>query len=128
MSTKGDFNLRHPAYKTGVLVSELLVHRHSRTLFSAHPAAGIRNRKSEKYRTDAIWPIIIKGCSTGIPPIQVRIATSAIRTQNKNWVKGRKVRARCLEVWRIGTNIRIKIEASSARTPPSLFGIDRRIA
>jgi len=77
---------------------------------------------------DATWPIMIKGCSTGIPPIQVRIITSAIRTQNRNWVKGRKVKARCLEVWRIGTSMRTKIEASSARTPPSLFGIDRRMA
>lgn len=72
--------------------------------------------------------MMINGCSTGMPPIQVRIITSAIRVQNRNWLRGRKVRARCLEVWRSGTSIKIKIEASSARTPPSLFGIDRRIA
>lgn len=35
---------------------------------------------------------------------------------------------RCLEVCRIGTSIRIKIENRRARTPPSLFGIERRMA
>lgn len=72
--------------------------------------------------------MIIKGCSTGIPPIHVRIITSATRTQNRNWVIGRNVRLRCLEVWRIGTTISTKIEDSSANTPPSLLGIERRMA
>ena len=36
--------------------------------------------------------------------------------------------ARCLEVCRIGTSIRTRIENRRARTPPSLFGIDRRMA
>lgn len=35
---------------------------------------------------------------------------------------------RCFEVWRIGTIIRIRIDRTKASTPPSLFGIDRRIA
>lgn len=78
--------------------------------------------------TDAAWPMIMYGCSTGIPPIQVRIAMSAIRVQNRNWVSGRKVRPRCLDVWRIGTTINTRMEPSKARTPPSLFGIDRRMA
>lgn len=73
-------------------------------------------------------PIIIKGCSTGIPPIHVKINISATKSQNSNWVRGRKVIPRCLEVWRMGTSIRIRIENSRARTPPSLLGIDRRIA
>ena len=72
--------------------------------------------------------MITKGCSTGIPPIQVRIATSATRVQNRNCVIGRKVRPRCLDVWRIGTTIRTRIENRRARTPPSLLGIDRRMA
>lgn len=58
----------------------------------------------------------------------MRIATSATRVQKITWEKGRKVRLRCLDVWRMGTNIRIRIEASRARTPPSLFGMDRRMA
>lgn len=35
---------------------------------------------------------------------------------------------RCLDVWRIGTMARIRIDITRARTPPSLFGIERRIA
>lgn len=35
---------------------------------------------------------------------------------------------RCLEVCNIGIMIKIKIEATSANTPPSLLGIDRRMA
>lgn len=58
----------------------------------------------------------------------MRIITSAIRIQNKNCERGRKVRLRCLDVCKIGTNIRTKIEANRARTPPSLLGIERRMA
>lgn len=56
------------------------------------------------------------------------MATSAIRVQNRNCVSGRKVRLRCFEVWRNGTTIRTRMDASKAKTPPSLFGIDRRMA
>lgn len=35
---------------------------------------------------------------------------------------------RCLDVWRSGINPRIRIDRSRARTPPSLFGTDRRMA
>lgn len=38
----------------------------------------------EKYRMEASWPIMIKGCSTGCPPIQVRVSKSATRIQNKH--------------------------------------------
>lgn len=72
--------------------------------------------------------MIMKGCSTGIPPIQVRMATSATRAQNKNWVMGRNVRLRCFDVWRMGTTISTRIENKRASTPPSLFGMERRIA
>lgn len=89
---------------------------------------GIKKRNKEKYSMDAICPIIINGCSTGMPPIHVRMITSATRSQNSIWVIGRKVRLRCLEVCNRGTTIRIKMEASKARTPPNLFGIERRIA
>ena len=77
---------------------------------------------------EAICPMIINGCSTGIPPIQVRISTSATRVQNRNWVSGRKVSPCCLEVCKRGTSISTKIENSSASTPPSLLGIDRKMA
>ena len=128
MSNRKDFNLHLPVYKTEALGVKLLVQLQRRTLFSAQPARGASTRKIKKYRKDAIWPIIMNGCSTGMPPIHVRIATSATRVQNRNWVMGRKVRLRCLEVWRMGTTIRTRIDESNARTPPSLFGIERRMA
>lgn len=55
-------------------------------------------RNNAKYRTDAICPIIINGCSTGIPPIHVRIIMSATSVQNRNWVIGRNVSPRCFDV------------------------------
>lgn len=77
---------------------------------------------------EAICPMIMNGSSTGIPPIQVRIRTSATRTQNRSWERGRKVSPCCFEMCSIGTIISTKMENNSARTPPSLLGIDRRMA
>lgn len=71
---------------------------------------------------------MMKGCSTGIPPIHVKMATSATRIQNRSWARGRKVSPCCFEVWRRGITISTRIENSRARTPPSLLGIDRRMA
>ena len=98
---------------------------HSSALSSAYPANGVRTRKRKKYKKDATCPIMTNGCVTGIPPIQVRMRTSAIRVQNRNCVSGRKVRLRCLDVCRNGTSIRIRIEARRAKTPPSLLGMDQ---
>lgn len=52
----------------------------------------------------------------------------AIRVQNRNCAAGRNVRARCLDMWRVGTTSNTRIEASRASTPPSLLGIERRMA
>lgn len=52
----------------------------------------------------------------------------AIRVQNRIWEKGRKVIVRCLDLCRKGIRNRINTEAARASTPPSLFGIERRIA
>lgn len=41
---------------------------------------------------------------------------------------GRKVRLRCFDVWRNGRKARIRIDRTKATTPPSLFGMERRIA
>lgn len=81
-----------------------------------------------KYRIDANCPIIIYGCSTGWPPIHVRVRRSATNNQNKHWLKGRNIMLRCLEVWRRGIIIKIRIESTKASTPPNLLGIDRKIA
>lgn len=35
---------------------------------------------------------------------------------------------RCLDVWSRGIIIKMRIERIRARTPPSLFGMDRKIA
>lgn len=53
---------------------------------------------------------------------------SAARVQKRSCVIGRKVSARCLDVWRTGTTKSTKMEAKRARTPPSLLGMDRRMA
>lgn len=52
----------------------------------------------------------------------------AINSQNRLCEIGRNALPRCLDRCRIGTIIRIRIENSRARTPPSLLGIERRIA
>lgn len=72
--------------------------------------------------------MIINGCSTGCPPIQVKISRFATRIQYRVWVIGRKIRLRCFEVWRKGRRARIRIDRIRARTPPSLLGMERRIA
>lgn len=41
---------------------------------------------------------------------------------------GRKVRLRCFDVCRNGRKARIRMDKTRATTPPSLFGIERRIA
>ena len=41
---------------------------------------------------------------------------------------GRTIMLGCLDVWSRGIRIRIRIDKTRARTPPSLLGIDRRIA
>lgn len=56
------------------------------------------------------------------------MAMLAIRVQNRNCAIGWNVRARCLDVWRMGTTSSTRIEASRASTPPSLLGIERRMA
>lgn len=77
---------------------------------------------------EASWPIMMKGCSTGWLPIHVRIVRLATKVQNRSWERGRKVIARCLDLWRRGIRNRISTDAARARTPPSLLGIERRIA
>lgn len=53
---------------------------------------------------------------------------SATKIQNMHWLSGRNIMLRCLDMWRIGNNIRIRMERTRASTPPSLLGMDRRIA
>lgn len=68
------------------------------------------------------------GYSTGWPPIQVSVSKSAARIQNRHWLRGRKIILRCLDMCNIGMMARIRIDNTRAKTPPSLLGIDRKIA
>lgn len=72
--------------------------------------------------------MMINGCSTGWPPIHVRMNRLATRIQYRIWVIGRNVRLRCFEVWRNGRRARIRIDRTRATTPPNLLGMDRRMA
>lgn len=45
--------------------------------------AGNRIRRIRKYEKEAIWPMMMKGCSTGWLPIHVRISRLATRSQNR---------------------------------------------
>ena len=60
--------------------------------------------------------------------IQVRIRRLATRSQNRVWESGRKVIVRCLDLWRKGIRKRMRTEAARASTPPSLLGMERRMA
>lgn len=52
----------------------------------------------------------------------------ATRVQKNSLASGRNIKVRWLDVWKRGIRKRIIIENSRARTPPSLLGIDRRMA
>ena len=56
------------------------------------------------------------------------VSKSATKIQNRHLLNGRNIMLRCLDVWSRGIKIRTKIEKIRARTPPSLLGIDRKIA
>lgn len=72
--------------------------------------------------------MIMNGCSAGWLPTQVRIRRLATRAQNRICDRGRKVIERCFDLCRSGVRNRTRTEAASANTPPSLFGMDRRMA
>lgn len=77
---------------------------------------------------DASWPMAMNGYSTGWPPIHVRIKRLATRIHMKHWLIGRNIILRWFDKCRVGKSNKIRIEEISANTPPSLFGIDRRMA
>lgn len=51
-----------------------------------------------------------------------------MNVQNKHWLIGRNIMLRCLDVCRSGRATRIRIDITKASTPPSLLGIERRMA
>lgn len=72
--------------------------------------------------------MVMNGCSTGWPPIHVSVRRSATRIQNRTWLMGRNIMLRCLDMWRRGMMASTRIDITRARTPPSLFGMERRMA
>lgn len=71
---------------------------------------------------------MMNGCSTGWLPTHVKMSKLATSVQNRICDRGRKVIERCLDLCRSGMRNSTRTEAARARTPPSLFGIDRRMA
>jgi hypothetical protein len=75
-----------------------------------------------------VCPIRINGSSTGRPPIHVRMAQDVTKDQNNICLIGYRAIPRLLFLDRIGRRNRIIRAENRATTPPSLFGIERRIA
>jgi len=78
-----------------------------------------------KYPLLNSWPIASYGCSTGLAPIQVRIAKTLTINQNFDFFIGENFPP--LD-FLFTITIKISSEEISAITPPSFDGIDRRIA
>jgi len=80
-----------------------------------------------KYTQVNTCPIKIYGASTGRAPIQVRSKKVATNNQNKICLN----KLNCVDfntIFMCGKMSKIKIDITKAITPPSLLGIDRRIA
>lgn len=58
----------------------------------------------------------------------MRVNRSATKIQYMHWLIGRNVMLRCFELWMNGRMARIRMDKIKAMTPPSLLGIDRRMA
>ena len=83
--------------------------------------------KNMKYVNDSICLICMKGVSINWAPAQVRRIKLLINNQNNSWVKGENVKEGRL-IFKNGNKYKIIIDISRASTPPSLLGIDRKIA
>ena len=80
-----------------------------------------------KYVRLKFFPIDSNGCSTGLAPIQVRITKLLINIQKIVLLNG----VNFFDFKRVFVKVRreiIRIENTKAITPPSLLGIDRKIA
>ena len=73
-------------------------------------------------------PIIMNGSSTGRPPIQVKMIQDITNVQNISWFSGQNLIPSLLLFASSGKKNKMIRAANRAITPPSLFGIDRRIA
>jgi len=97
-------------------------------LFSKEEIRGNPKTNRLKYSNDATCPISTNGSSTGWLPIHVKTKKVATRTQKVAWDSGRNELDSFLDVLRRGIKNKTNIAATSAITPPSLLGMDRKIA
>jgi hypothetical protein len=75
-----------------------------------------------------ICPVKMNGSSTGRAPIHVNIITILIKSQKVICFKGKNWVPRSLSFGRNGIINKIETDKTRAITPPSLLGIERRIA
>ena len=68
------------------------------------------------------------GLSTGFCPNQPKSKKSETKNQYTGANNGRNLAERNHDKFNLGKNKRINIDKNIARTPPSLFGIERNIA
>ena len=97
-------------------------------LFSREETNGKPKINKLKYSAEATWPKKTNGYSTGCLPIHVRIKKVATSVQKAACDNGRKDLDSFFEVFSSGIKNSTKMAATSAITPPSFFGMDRRMA
>lgn len=85
-------------------------------------------RKKLKYIIVKICPMRIKGGSTGQDPMKVNKINVLMKTQKKIFFEGLVLNDLNLGFTVKGRKRIIKIDMTSAMTPPSLLGIERKIA
>lgn len=81
-----------------------------------------------KYSAVQICPTVINGSSTWQAPKYIKAIKLATKTQKANRINGRNCAPRIRDVSSRGIASKISRAMNIARTPKSLFGIDRRIA
>ena len=80
-----------------------------------------------KYKIEDALPILSKGGSTGLAPIQVRIKKAPKYVEVFILLKGENLLIGGFDDLRT-REYRIKMLMSRANTPPSLLGMERKIA
>jgi hypothetical protein len=85
--------------------------------------------KYEKYKIVKIWPVKIKGSSTGRMPIQDKRITHEQNNQKIVLFIGVILSLFILLYFLVkGSEYKINTDKAKATTPPNLLGIERRIA
>lgn len=81
----------------------------------------------EKYATVKIFPIMVNGSSTGLAPIHVSKAPTTTKLQKNAFFVGENFFTKELGVFRHRVS-KNRMAPAIAITPPSLDGIDRKMA